>query len=117
MHIVKGRFLLGIVLSLVVTTGCTAASHAGVPAQEPPSSSSAGPYSSAVTAVRARCHPDKIMFDGRNLPADGKAHHNLRRIGWQSTDQPVGVGWVAAVRAHNGDYTVEDCKSQGIRHG
>jgi hypothetical protein len=117
MHIVEGRFFLGIVLSLVLTAGCTASSHAGVRAQGSPASSSPGPYGSAVTAVRATCHPDKIMFHGRNLPADGKVHRNLRRIGWQSADQPVGVGWVAAVRAHNGDYTVEDCKSQGITHG
>jgi hypothetical protein len=117
MPIVEGRFLLGIVLSLVLTAGCTASSHAGVRVQKSPTSSSAAPYGSAVAAVRASCHADKIMFHGRNLPADGKMHPTLRRIGWQSADQPVGVGWVAAVRAHNGDYTVEDCKSQGITHG
>lgn len=109
--------LLGALLAVAMATGCTGSKHAATRPPAEPSPTSAG-YASAVSAVRGSCGAVTIMFNGRNLPTHaGTSTPGVRRIGWQSADQPVGFGWIAEVQHENDGYTVMDCKAQSINHG
>ena len=65
-------------------------------------------YSSPDDAVRATCHPARIVRD----VALG--------VMWQEASDEPGVGWVASIKHTGGilgGYVVIKCKFQGFTHG
>ena len=107
-------------LVALVVAGCTGGHNASRDATRgfplsPSTASFASGYPSAVAAVRATCHTDRLMFHGRVLPP--LRGQRGSRVGWQTPDQAVGFGWTALVQMRGGRYFVIDCKSQSIVHG